>query len=312
MESRSDFTAVACKVCGGHAHFLCTTHNQHGPIRRVNHFRCERCGLVFVGNHLSREEIGAAYATLDASAYYDEIRAENRRKFKRAIGDIQALPCGTRQRVLDIGSGNGEFCEQLLDAGFSHVAAHEIPGSNMSAICNRGVAVYQDFDYSSIPDGRFDLVTLLDVAEHVPDPVYLFRNCARVLRHGGSVYLHTPVVTWFDRVMHYTLRARGAARIGRLWQVGRTSIFHLQNYTEAALRIVLKQAGFDSVRIEVRNELSWPLHRYVRVYLCDKAFLPASFAVFVAPLFWPFLGTNLFNANKAIAIARRSAAYTVR
>jgi hypothetical protein len=69
--------------------------------------------------------------------------------------------------------------------------------------------------------------------------------------------------------------------------------------------MLLDQHGFDEVSIRVINELSWPVRRYVRVYLCEKRGLPAWLATVLAPFAWPLLATSLFNANKAIVVARR-------
>lgn len=295
--------AIACKICGGPSRFLCETRNEFGPVRSIRHFRCSSCGIVFVGNRLTNDEIGAAYSAFDMSTYFDEIREENRKKFVRAASDLESLPGGKNQYVVDIGGGNGEFARMLLERGFDRVAIHEIPGADLSAVAAMGVTIYRDFDFASLPSATFDAVTLLDVAEHVPDPWRLLRACSRVLRKGGTIYIHTPVVTWLDRLMHQTLRLPPTRSIGRTWQVGRTTIFHLQNYTAPALRLLLEHSGFRDIRIDLRNELSWPLDRYVKVYLCDKVGIPAGFAPVIAPVFRPLLATNFFNANKAIVFA---------
>ena len=44
---------------------------------------------------------------------------------------------------------------------------------------------------AALPEARFDIVTLWDVIEHVPDPVPLLAEAARVLRPGGRLVLTT-------------------------------------------------------------------------------------------------------------------------
>jgi 2-polyprenyl-3-methyl-5-hydroxy-6-metoxy-1,4-benzoquinol methylase len=96
--------------------------------------------------------------------------------------------------LLDLGTGNGRFVELAREAGYTSVSAHEIPGADLSRIQGVAARIYQDHDFAGIPDRCFDCVVLLDVAEHVPDVAHLFRTCRRVLRDGGILYVHTPVV----------------------------------------------------------------------------------------------------------------------
>ena len=60
--------------------------------------------------------------------------------------------------------------------------------------------------------------------------------------------------------------------------------------------------------MDVRNELSWPVSRYVRSYLVEKQGLPGFLAPLITAMAYPFLATDTFNANKAIVRARKPAA----
>lgn len=297
--------ATHCKLCGAPARFLCATANPHGPVARIEHLLCQGCGLVFVGTALRTEDLAAAYATLDQSTYYEEIRSENRGKFATARAALESLLGSPDAAVLDVGTGNGEFAEFLLSAGFARVAAHELPGADLGRLRGTPIDVYQDFDYSSIPSSAFDAVTLLDVAEHVLDPDRLFQACYRVLKPGGFVYIHTPVVSRIDRLVHRLLGIEAMGRLARVWQGGRTSIFHLQNYTARALGLVLTRAGFAEVAFAQRNELSWPVERYVRVYLCEKQGLPAWLAPAATLVCRGLLRSRVLNANKGVVHARK-------
>ena len=301
-----DRTICSCRVCDSHnTVYLCDTHNEHSKTMTINHYRCNECGSVFVGNDIGSEELGVAYSTLDSKKYYDEIKSENRKKMATAIGHLKDL-ISKNDNIIDVGTGDGFFVELLNEAGFENVSAHEIQGSDLSNIREITNHIYQDFDYSSIPSNHFNAVTLLDVVEHVIDPRYLINTCGRILKRDGVIYFHTPVVTRTDRLMHYLQKVPVLKKAGTIWQRGRTSIFHLENYTPKSLTILLKGAGFYDIRIEVKNELSWPVTRYIRTYLLEKQGLPGFVAPFFTPLFYPLLATDLFNANKAIVSARKA------
>lgn len=294
-----------CRVCGsGRIQFLCNTHNEHSNTKTIKHYRCGDCGSVFVGNDVQSEELGVAYSSMDSQKYYEETASENRKKGETSIRHLKAH-VNPDARIIDIGAGNGTFVSLLHEAGFQDVSAHEIPDSDLSKIEGIAREIYRDFDYSSIPSESFDVVTLLDVVEHVIDPSYLIRMCSRVLKPNGVIYFHTPVVTKTDRMMHAFQKLPVLKKIGTIWQRGRTSIFHLENYTPKSLTLLLENAGFGDIQVDVKNELSWPVSRYVRIYLLEKQGLPGFLAPAFVPCFYPLLATDALNANKAIACARK-------
>jgi SAM-dependent methyltransferase len=300
---------IHCKICGDLATFICTTRNEHGSVEEIQNYRCPKCGLVFVSNVLTDNQLNEAYSTLDLESYYSEIREENAAKIKSACVAMKDLAAGSLSKfILDIGCGNGQFLQELREEGYVSLAGHEIPGADLRHLEVIGIRVYRDMDWSCVPSGAFDVITMLDVAEHVKDPVKLFEECFRMLRVGGYLYFHTPVVTKLDRSMHLVARLPVIGKLGRIWQRGRTSIFHLQNYTDKSFRFALSKVGFREIQIHKRNELSWPLRRYVRVYLCEKQHLPPSLAPILAPFFYPLLATDFFNSNKGIVTARKTGA----
>ena len=149
---------------------------------------------------------------------------------------------------------------------------------------------------------------MLDVLEYVLDPQFLINSVYRILKEDGIIYFHTPVVSRIDIFMHFLLKLPLINKVAVIWQRGRTSIFHLENYTKKSINLLLDQAGFNQVKIIIKNELSWPVKRYVEVYLFEKNILSKKLQ-FLSPLLtlmlYPFLSSNFFNANKAIVIAKK-------
>jgi len=296
-----------CKICRSESDFVCSNFNEHGRVSAIHTFRCRRCGIAFVGNRITPEDLREAYTREDIGEYYAEIYTENHKKHITAAAAAKAiLACDTRAAILDIGCGNGEFAQLLVQSGFLNVSVHELPSADLQSLRNEGIGVYQDFNFACMPSNSFDLITLLDVAEHVVDPVFLFRQCRRILRPGGYIYLHTPVVTVLDRFMQSICQLPLVGKLGRVWQRGRVNIFHLQNFTKRALSEILTAAHFDTVRISIRNELSWPVRSYVRVHVCEKHDLPAWVCTVLSWFLAPIVKSNLVNRNKAIVSARRS------
>ena len=301
-----------CRVCNNaDVTFLCSTDNEHSYSRVLNHYKCNNCGSVFVGNKVKSEELVVAYGTLtndNQNNYYKEIEIENTKKMNTAIVHLEAS-IEKKSEIIDIGTGNGLFLKLLNKAGYTNISGHEIKGLDLSKIKKYAKQIHQDFDYSSIPSRKFDAATMLDVLEHVLDPQFLINSVSRILKEDGIIYFHTPVVTRSDIFMHFLLKLPLIRNVAVIWQRGRTSIFHLENYTKKSINILLDQAGFNQVKIILTNELSWPVKRYVEVYLFEKNILSKKLQ-FLSPLLalmlYPFLASNFFNANKAIVMAQKN------
>jgi SAM-dependent methyltransferase len=103
--------------------------------------------------------------------------------------------------VLDIGSGVGGFvvgCRQLGYRAFGvepdrigaggHITSIEIASRRVA----RNVFVAAAGEALPFADETFDLVTLNQVVEHVPDQSAVLNEAARVLRPGGAMYVACP------------------------------------------------------------------------------------------------------------------------
>jgi SAM-dependent methyltransferase len=292
---------VVCKICGGRCAFISSIVDGQRP-GNDECYRCDECGLVFVGNTPTQDQLESAYDHV-SEQYYASIERETRQKFAAAIRELKQLGVEPEASILDIGAGNGWFVETLLESGYTHLFAHEVPGADLTRLRKVGIQVFNDFDYSSLPSNRFDLITLFDVAEHVTDPHYLFRECHRVLSPGGLLYFHTPMVTPVDHVMHAVQKIPIIAKVGKMWQRSRLSVYHLQNYSVRSLHLVLEKAGFVNLKIRKENELSWPVSRYVRVYITRDRAVLRLFSPFITAALYPMVATRALNPNKGIVIA---------
>ena len=101
-------------------------------------------------------------------------------------------------RALDLGCGGGLLAEALARAGARVTAIDLAPGMIEVArlhAAESGLAI--DYRVAAAEqlaagDGAdFDLVTCMEMLEHVPDPGAVIASCARLLRPGGALFVST-------------------------------------------------------------------------------------------------------------------------
>lgn len=106
-------------------------------------------------------------------------------------------------RLLDVGCGGGIFSESLAQAGAT-VTAIDMNESALRVArehaAQQGVMIdYQQKAVESLTDqqaGAFDVVTCMEMIEHVPDPVSVVQACAQLVKPDGYVFFSTINRTW--------------------------------------------------------------------------------------------------------------------
>jgi SAM-dependent methyltransferase len=149
-----------------------------------------------------------------------------RRIIKSFIERICADLKREQPRILDIGCGTGANLEML--AHFGETEGVDVSEAALAFCRERGLQNVRQGEAEHLPyeDDSFDLVTALDVVEHLDDDVAGLREMRRVLRPAGRVLLFVPAFMF-------------------LWGVQDDISHHRRRYTRAGLKRVVRAAGFE-------------------------------------------------------------------
>ncbi|MGI4876373.1 MAG: bifunctional 2-polyprenyl-6-hydroxyphenol methylase/3-demethylubiquinol 3-O-methyltransferase UbiG [Janthinobacterium lividum] len=133
------------------------------------------------------------------------------RRFDRSARDRRPLAGLT---ALDVGCGAGLLAEPLARMGAT-VTGIDAAAANIAVATAHAAAAGLDIAYRSEAveqvDAGFDLVTCLEVVEHVADRAVFLAGLRRLVRPGGLLVMSTPNRT----ALSYATLIVGAERIAR-------------------------------------------------------------------------------------------------
>ena len=119
--------------------------------------------------------------------------------------------------ALDVGCGAGLLAEPLARLGAKVTgvdASPEVIAVARGHAATMGLAIdYRVGDVQAM-EGQFDLVTAMEVIEHVADPAAFLKALAKRLASGGLLVMSTPNATGWSKLLMITV-AEGLGRIPR-------------------------------------------------------------------------------------------------
>lgn len=193
---------------------------------------CTKCGFRFArGGALDALE--TLYAELEDPAY-DEGSPARTRQMDWLV-QLASNSCSGASTALDVGAATGLLVRAAERAGLRAMGVE--PSASLTKVANEhGANVLNGvLPHPDLHDRTFDIVFLIDVLEHVADPVALLRCCRERLAENGRLLVVTPNV-----------RSLAARILGHRWWHYRLA--HVGYFDRRTLAEALGHAGLSPVR----------------------------------------------------------------
>jgi len=210
---------------------------------------CDNCGLVFQSPRMTEAELNGFYAREYRDLYQGaegptpkDLLIQNGRadSLIAFLNDQVIVP----SRYLDTGCSAGILLKRFEKQYACNVTGVEPGDAYRNHVLKQGLKVYSSLDdLAQVHEGRFDLISMAHVLEHIPNPVeYLSDLRTRYLTPDGRLLIEVPNLYTHDSF----------------------EIAHSISFSSHTLQETLKKAGFEIVATKKHGQ---PRSELLTLYL---------------------------------------------
>ncbi|MEK7347467.1 MAG: class I SAM-dependent methyltransferase [Candidatus Eisenbacteria bacterium] len=253
---------AACNLCGA------VTSKTIGLNSGLHMVRCVSCGLVYVNPRPTLSGLHTYYAQSDLmeqqswGSYYQHTASQLHGLWSERFRDLQRWRTGPGTRLLDVGSGYGDFLHIAAQAGWATTGFEFSPVVARVAREKYGIDVrVGELETLSLPPQSFDVASLWHVLEHMPDPMAALCRVRGLLKEDGILVVEVPNLNFIVR---------------RSYKFPLNAALHLYHFSGDSLSRVVRKAGFEV--LECRQGNTGMLYRSALKRLAKKCIYAAGSA----------------------------------
>ncbi|HSZ58006.1 MAG TPA: class I SAM-dependent methyltransferase [Tepidisphaeraceae bacterium] len=161
--------------------------------------------------------------------------------------------------VLDLAAGTGAFLARLSELGFTGLSAVELDPHSFGFPSVTPRAIDLNAVFGKEFDRQFDLITAIEIIEHLDSPRHFLKQIWELLKPDGHLVVSTPnIAHWFGRV-RFALHGEHRYFRERDYHWHR----HISPISDLHMRLMLKEIGFDLLEFTTAGSFYGPLKRAV-------------------------------------------------
>jgi len=219
------------------------------------HVKCSSCQLVYVNQMLTEKEYEKLYST--ESEWANILQNEHQIKMQTLESNYSLdivelyLDKTTLTAICDIGCGPGTLLNEAKKRGYDVLGIE--PNSNYhSALKEKEIEyVGEYFPLKTEVPQKFDCMFLLNVLEHMRNPIEVVLYAKKILKKNGLIYISVPCIdALVNRIMHEKAGAFGGHS-------------HLQLFGIETIQTFLKKTGFEILEYETIITELGVIHNYL-------------------------------------------------
>ncbi len=216
-------------------------------------YSCRNCSLIFCDPF---KNPGSVFY----EKFYEKLDLHNVDRFNINEAQQYFIKRNTPGKLIDIACGTGRFIHHAKKYNFN------VYGLDFDSVAlNVCKQKYRLKNVYNIPlsspklfkFGRFDYVTLIDVLEHVDNPLSLIQSCNKILKKDGLLVISVP---------NYTRKP------DYIFKQGDSPPHHLTKWTTESLNYLVKNQGFKVVYCKPLRFTNHDTYMWIKTMTYDKIF----------------------------------------
>jgi len=259
--SEPEVISRACPLCGSRD--CVNVHRERGCIGIV---KCKECDLIYV-SPIVRDPEKNYWG--DEKKYFEEARLifEGEAKSHRDANYLEDLrtiekikPAGN---FLDIGTNAGFFLRHTRGKKWNVIGVDPSPVLSEMARKYFGLNVKTAYlDKAGFEEEYFDVVTMTDVFEHIPESRKMLADIKKVIKKDGILFIKVP------NGKYNLLKLCLAKMTGKVKDYDIFDSYeHVTHFTHETLKKTLEECGFKAFKTFIGRPIQLPAwHKYVGHY----------------------------------------------
>ncbi len=231
---------VSCNLCGLNNYQLLHIRyfDDKIPITIV---KCDNCGLIYTSPKLTKQEMEKLYKEnyyYFRSNYTSTYENRDITKAQEIFNRIQKFK--KKGSILDIGCGKGWLLRIAQENNWKTYGLEVSRYASNYARKKLGLNVLTGtIAEANFPSQYFDIITMLDVIEHLENPLNDLMKLNKILKKDGLLIIETPHIG----SIYY--------KITRKYWVG-FNIFHNYYFSLTTMKKILEKTGFKVIKAVTR------------------------------------------------------------
>tara|TARA_Y100000310_G_C20673167_1_gene811403 strand:- start:1556 stop:2458 length:903 start_codon:yes stop_codon:yes gene_type:complete len=195
--------------------------------------KCNNCDLIYVNPRLKAEKIVHGYSEGADESFVSQVKGRE----TTSVAGLKFIEKFAKPgKILDIGTASASFLHVAKNRGWQVYGVEPNKWLCNWAQKNYGLYIQPGtIDSLNYPDNFFDVITLWDVLEHVPNPTEVLKKCHRLIKPGGYIYLNYPDYESY------------ASKIMKSKWIFLLSV-HIYYFTRETIAKTLEKTGFQTLK----------------------------------------------------------------
>jgi len=227
---------LSCPICGSKVNKVIAEKSSYKLMQ------CQFCKHGFIDPMPTETQIKNEYLSRNAEDYFtflDKTAREYGYETSRyIISHLKRFSC--KSKLLDFGCGSGILIRNAIKEGYNAYGVDIGLWSNIAAEKYNLKIFVGDIQNSSFKKESFDIITMIDVLEHLNDPVKKTNECVTLLKKGGILVAQVPNIS----SIHAKLLA------------GRWGLFdppsHIHYFSKKSLKLLFRKNNIELLNIQTR------------------------------------------------------------